>query len=185
MPVKICQECGAEYLPAAQVCADCGGKLVLKPEGDPNLVAGASGGARDQTILLGPHREALRLQQVLDSYEIEAVVQERADLVREGFRKIDPDAVIEPGIFEVLVRPDVRQRAEEIRDSLGLAASIEYEVEEFVEGQCPACGAPLAEEDLEECPDCGLSLAGHTPAEATEPPDDDDAAGRPDRADRP
>jgi len=185
MRVKICQECGAEYQLQAQVCADCGGKLVVVGDGDPNLAADAREDAREDVILLGPHREALRLQQVLDNYEIDAVVEERPDLRREGFRKLDPSTTVEPGVFAVRVRADLRQRAEEIRDSLGLAPHVEFESDEFVEGQCPACGAVLPEDVGEECPDCGLSLAGPPPAEA--PPDladEDGPRGGPPRRDR-
>ena len=31
-PINICSNCGAEYSPEAQICADCGGKLLFPQE---------------------------------------------------------------------------------------------------------------------------------------------------------
>lgn len=62
MPVKICIGCGAEYLPQAQVCADCGGRLEYA-SGPPREVDATASGRMG--VYLGPYDQADRLRDAL------------------------------------------------------------------------------------------------------------------------
>lgn len=168
MPEKMCPRCGEEYVPRAQVCADCGSPLVWKPQRNaPAATARRDVEVRDQVVLIGTHANAVRLFRCLEDAEIDAAMNQRPDLAWNGFVDVDPDTVIEPGVFEVRVALPDLQRAEEFRDALGLSADEGPGSQEYVEGQCPACGAELPETVGESCPDCGLNLEGWSEEEST------------------
>lgn len=167
MATKICTGCGAEYVASAQRCADCGGQLqFLRPGSAP--APRRSGSAR-VGVYLGDYREACRLRDVLAGREIDSVIEERHDVAVEGFHAVDVDGD-HPGFHEVLVAPEDRALADEVREQLGLPADAVPEGQEFVDGRCPACGFVLPDEPGDSCPDCGLTLWA----------EDQDPAGSPD-----
>ena len=171
MPVKICTRCGAEYLPQAQACADCGGRLeYLSGDAGPAPVAAT---ASRVAVFLGPYREACRLRETLERQEIDGWIEERHDLEVTGFHDLQVDQD-RPGLFEVMVMAGDRPRAEELRQRLDLPAELIPEGQEFVEGRCPACGFTFSEDPGLECPDCGLVLGGW--ADDGEPGPDADQA---------
>ncbi|MEZ4387782.1 MAG: hypothetical protein R3D98_09430 [Candidatus Krumholzibacteriia bacterium] len=157
MAVKICSDCGAEYLPTAQVCADCGGRLGYFAD-DGSRPAVVDPDARI-AVFLGPYRDACRLQALLERQEITSLVEERTDLELHGFREIEVD-VDRPGYYEVLVAAADRDAATRLRQSADLPDELLPEAHDFVEGRCPACGFAFAADPGIECPDCGLRLGG-------------------------
>jgi len=159
MATKICVQCGAEYLPEAQQCADCGGRLEYVGNSQGSDDPATPEQADWMVVFTGPHGPAARLRDSLEAMDVSARQEERGDLAWSGFHAMDPDQE-KAGVFEVLVQPHDLRLAGEVRDRLGLPAEAAPELVEFVEGSCPACGHALPEESVDECPDCGLSLGG-------------------------
>lgn len=120
MPTKFCTACGAEYLPTAQQCADCGGRLEFVSAGAtpvPPLKAPGRVG-----VFLGSYRDACNLRDVLARRDIEGIVIEREDVEVAGFHPVEVDGDQRPGFHEVLLAAEERSLAEEVRKQLGLPA---------------------------------------------------------------
>jgi hypothetical protein len=148
MHVRVCVECGEEYRPGIETCADCGGRLEDRP-GDEDAVAASP----------SPEAEADGDAALVDS----VLHAERApDLIHDADRLRDsaipfrmrPAAKGAAYGYHLLVAEADRDRA--LR-TLGIAADAR-------EGECPACGTRLPER-VSECPECGLAV-GDTPEEA-------------------
>ncbi len=161
---KVCPECGAEYTPRAQMCADCGVPLEWLRERAP-LPPGAPG---DPWLNLPPGVAGLVIedgQPAIAEY-LELLIEHRIPsavlpVVRRG-----PGGADEPvwdgqsvgykhGLYVPREEyPDAFRivMAEHDRRNPGLA---ETPYIDFPEEGCPACGSPLPE-DAERCPDCGL-----------------------------
>lgn len=169
MATKICTGCGAEYVASAQRCADCGGQLQFHAAGGPP--PRRDGGSSRVGVFLGSYRDACRLRDVLAGRDIDSVVEERQDVTVAGFHAIEVDDD-RPGFHEVLVAPQDQALADEVRERLGLPADAVPEGQEFVDGQCPACGFALPDEPGDSCPDCGLALWTED-QDSPGPPDDE------------
>jgi hypothetical protein len=164
--VRVCRDCGEEYRPEIVSCADCGGELEDRFEGDEG---GDDAPAAVTVVDPGPD---------LSGHRPVFVSPRAADLVELA------DALREAGIsFHFLEQPaqeEVRQasyallvREQDLEAALrALAPLVAPEVEEgeahavasqFEEGRgyvrCPACGAETRE-GSPECAECGLALAG-------------------------
>lgn len=174
MTTKICVQCGAEYLATAQQCADCGGRLETMGLGGSGQNDTALAAAEWLLIYTGPHDRADRLQRALAGRDVACRLEERHDLAWQGFHAMDAEDE-RAGVFELWVATGDAVLAAEVRQHLDLPAEDTPELQEFVEGSCPACGFALPDELPDECPDCGLALGGpEDPAldadDQTEPP---------------
>ena len=138
---KVCPDCGEEYRPEIERCADCGAALVMAEEAGgaeaslPDAMEAATG--------VGPAARALtRADRAIE-------LRPAADLLAAAGV---PFAIKNgPQGFELLVDPERMEAAAEAAASvLGLEAAAELE-------RCPACETPLPAQ-AEECPECGLGL---------------------------
>ena len=151
MHVRVCVECGEEYRPGIETCADCGGRLEDRHGDEDGTAAsppvegeGADGG--EDGALVDSILHAERAPDLIHG----------ADRLRDSgvpFR-MRPAARGEGHGYHLLVAAADRERA--LR-ALGIAADAR-------EGECPACGTRLAER-VAECPECGLAV-GDTAEEA-------------------
>jgi hypothetical protein len=156
---KICPECGTEYRPTTQRCADC----------DVDLVHRAALAAAIAEREHFPGIEALECIRVAPIEWVQGLsgaLQERgvghrvapatAADAPEGQR---PDLFGGAQLFGLYVQSDDAAAARELDDSIA-GRIMPEEAPELAEGEeesCPACGHALAV-DTVECPDCGLSF---------------------------
>jgi uncharacterized OB-fold protein len=149
---RICPECGSEYLPHIEKCADCGAPLLLPEE------------------LVKAQEEKKRLME--RAIENEAVVREGdLDWMRELYAVLIDTGI--PcsirsdegcgkschGTHRLVVSPGDAERAQERIEEyfMEMHPEIRTSRELASEGRCPACGSPVGAGDR-ECPDCGLAL---------------------------
>jgi len=175
MPTKFCTSCGAEYLPTAQQCADCGGRLEFVSAGAAPVTRPTA--PRRVGVFLGSYRDACNLRDVLARRDIEGIVIEREDVEVAGFHPVEVDGDHRPGFHEVLVAAEDRSLADEVRERLGMPAEAVPEGQEFIDGGCPACGHTLPDEPGDHCPDCGLAFWTEEPDGSTPPDEDPGTAG--------
>lgn len=149
---KICPECGTEYLPQIEKCADCGAVLLLPDE------------------LEKAQEEKERLME--KAVENEAVVREGdlnwmselyAVLIDAGIPcTVRSDAGCKKSCRDkcrLVVSPEDFDRAQERIEQyfMEMHPEIRASNELVGQGKCPACGSPVGPGDS-ECPDCGLTL---------------------------
>lgn len=149
---KMCPDCGTEYLPHIERCADCGSALLLPEE------------------LLKAQEEKKRLME--EAVENEAVVREGdlswmselyAVLIDSGIPcSVRSDSNCKKSCHGkcclVVSREDFEKAQERIEEYfMEMHPEIRTSRKLVSEGKCPACGSPVSAEDR-ECPDCGLSL---------------------------
>jgi hypothetical protein len=163
--VRVCRECGEEYRPEIVRCADCGGELEDRYEGDGD------------DALPHPAPEPAAAAE-LAGYRVLFMTPRAADLVplaerlRESalqYRLAEQPAATEgaPPRYALLVQD---------KDAAGALVALADLVAPHEDGAgvdvvetrfhpehgyvaCPACGAEAAPGAV-ECPDCGLGLAG-------------------------
>ncbi len=180
---KTCPQCQCEYRSSAQICADCGVPLVwsgpaVEPTGfdeggwdevPPGEILGtvATDNEKVIRIYLGHLKQAGIQGAVLpltryQSRELrfdDSVIFGR--VVSGGKAGQIPVGDVLTGFQYILfVRQVDFSRAQEIVDDLFAELHPGQEEgfsREFELGECPACGAAVAEA-ADECPDCGLSL---------------------------
>jgi ribosomal protein L32 len=163
--VRVCRDCGEEYRPEVVRCADCGGALEDRFDGDTRAAEPASAPAADE-----PASE-------LAGYRALFLTPRAADLVpmaeRLRERQVDYRLAEQPGAGEgappryaLLVRDaDAAGALSALADLVaphegteGVHA-VETRFTEHGYAECPACGARTAPGTV-ECPECGLGLAG-------------------------
>lgn len=163
--VRVCRDCGEEYRPEIVRCADCGGELEDRRQGD------------GEESLPHPPEEAAAAAD-LTGYRVLFMTPRAADLVplaerlrgtRLSYRLAEQPGPAEgaPPRYALLVREE--DAAGALGDLADLVAPHEdaagvHAVEtRFHPGRgyvrCPACGAEAAP-GAAECPDCGLGLGG-------------------------
>jgi predicted amidophosphoribosyltransferase len=173
-PIKICSSCGAEYSVEAQICADCGGKLVFPQDYEKRFEALTE---EDEHVLI---REASfgylkELMEQMTKKGIRANVRFHAQVPGGcSSKSCSTRAVF--GLY--VAKPDEVaakdiDRAHWLRGAPEEASSFEY-TEQELKGICPACSTPVPEgsaecpecglvvravEDAAECPDCGAEVA--------------------------
>jgi hypothetical protein len=175
MHVRICRDCGEEYRPDVVRCADCGGELEDRREGEE--AAAPAPARREQAAaaeLLGyralfmtPRAADLvpmaeRLREARLDYRLaeqpgtgEGAPPRYALLVRDG------DAASALRVLADIVAP--HEEAEDIH-----AVETRFDAEHGYR-ECPACGSRTAAGTV-ECPECGLGLGGPE-GEVAEPQD--------------
>jgi len=158
--VKICPECGAEYDPRGDVCADCGIVLVFKTHAiDPRDELPES----DDLVCIRTD-----LMNSIDA--MRKLLGRKGVATRVELHEKSPVGV-HRNTYGLLVRPDDVERAKEIyrADWLGgapeQARTFEY-AEQELSGVCPACDTRIPEGRV-ECPECGL-VVGHVEEEVVE-----------------
>lgn len=151
---RICPDCGAEYLPHIEKCADCGALLVTLEEHEKaeeerrrtaekileNMVVAREGDLGWMT----------ELRAVLIDAAIPCAVQSAASCGK---------GCCDGAECRLLVSKDDLERALERIEEYYMEVSPELrDANELLKtGKCPACGSPVAAED-QECRDCGLPL---------------------------
>jgi len=150
---KICPECGDEYQPHIEKCADCGVLLLL-----PEELAKAQE-ERERTeeaavdnsvkVLEGELGWMSELSTVLLDAGISCAIHSEA-----GCRKgCCGDTV------QLRVSPEDLERAQQTIEEYLMELDPELRIvkEMLGKGKCPACGFSIGH-DSRECPDCGLPL---------------------------
>ena len=149
-PIKICSKCGAEYSLRAEVCADCGGKLVLSQDYEKRLVP------------LGEEEEQTLIREGSIRYLKELREHLKADGIRSDIRFHGqvPGSCSSRARWGLYVAADDETAAKEIdrkqwlRGAADHASSFRY-AEQELQGICPACSHAIPERAA-ECPECGL-----------------------------
>ena len=149
---KICPECGAEYLPHIQKCADCG-VILLSPEEcskaqEERKRTEETAVENSVKVLEGDLNWMTELRTVLLDAGIPCSLH--SDTCRKG---CCGDAVQLKVLLEDLERS--QQAIEEYL--MELAPELRTVKEMLGKGKCPACGSSIGH-DARECPDCGLPL---------------------------
>lgn len=161
MHVRVCVDCGEEYRPDVQACADCGGRLedrfedAPRPRKEPEV-------KKTPAIDLSGHTEVFVARQashVLDAAEAlrEAGLSSRIVEATEGPEK-------QP-TFRLFVRQeDAPQAVRALAPFHGFEGDPDQllAVDSGFEpglgyAQCPACGSNVPA-GAKECPECGLLL---------------------------
>lgn len=150
---KLCPDCGAEYQPHIEKCADCGAVL-LSPE--------ECARAREER-----HRtEGTAVENAVKVMEGELnwMSELRAVLLDAGIPcMLHSDAGCRKGCcgdtVQLKVSPEDLERSQETIEEylMELDPDLRSAKEMFGKGQCPACGSSIGP-DARECPDCGLLL---------------------------
>ena len=163
--VRYCPACGDEFRPEIQVCSDCGGALILQPEGlGAAGVATASGESAP-----GQGRDGWRT--ALDAMPISTLLPIRTfDALRDlepavaAFADLElPSRVlVQNGRYILLVHPETLDEAQRALHVLN--ADLEDRLDPAFDAtagrysKCPACSASLPEASGGICPECGLEL---------------------------
>ena len=151
MHVRVCVECGEEYRPGIEICADCGGPLEDRHEGEP----GTADPAQVASEPAEGGEDGAFVESVLHADRASALTASADRLMESSIPfRLRPAAKGEGHGYHLLVAEGDRDRA--LR-ALGIAAAAR-------EGECPACGTRLPER-VPECPECGLAV-GDEPEEA-------------------
>ena len=163
--VRVCRECGEEYRPEIVRCADCGGELEDRYDGEG-----------EESLAHPAPEEAAAAE--LAGYRVLFVTPRAADLVplaerlrdtHVDYRLAEQPAAAEgaPPRYALLVQDaDAAGALGTLADLVAPhedAADVHAVETRFDPGrgyvQCPACGAEAAP-GAAECADCGLGLAG-------------------------
>jgi ssDNA-binding Zn-finger/Zn-ribbon topoisomerase 1 len=169
MHVRVCPDCGEEYRPEIAVCADCGGVLEDRHEGEaisPSRRVPAAPTAPPPPDLSG-HRAVFSTSQARNIVPLAEALR-KAGLA--FFVLETPGDVVRPqATYGLLVRDEDGARALRAIAPL-LAADADpdrlHAVETAFRAQggyetCPACEVALPE-GARECPECGLALLAET-----------------------
>lgn len=149
---KICFDCGVEYLPHVEKCADCGAVLMLHEEYEKAL--GEKERLRGQTVdsavavREGDLSWMSELRSVLIDSGIPCTVRTES-VCRKGCRD---------RYYLFVSRDDAERAQQRIEEYFAeMHPEIRASQDLLGEGKCPACGSPVGDKDR-ACPDCGLML---------------------------
>jgi hypothetical protein len=157
--IKVCPECGGEFRPDVERCADCEVPLV-----HPEEIAARN--ARELPVVAG--LVAACTDSIAEVRELAAELDKRGVRYRIDRRRARPD-----GLLTLYVQWKDREAAAEVVEDLGLGEEADGGEEEQVVGVrerpsykiCPDCGGEYRL-DIERCADCGIVLVfpGQAPA---------------------
>ena len=163
--VRVCRDCGEEYRPGVVRCADCGGELEDRFEGEPEGAAPAAQRREEPASELAGYRAlvltpraadlvpmAERLREAGVEYRLaEQAARTEGAPARYALLVKDADAASALGTLADLVAPH------EHTDGVH-AVETRFDAEHGYR-ECPACGTKTTP-GTAECPECGLVLAG-------------------------
>jgi predicted amidophosphoribosyltransferase len=154
---KICSKCRAEYSVEAQVCADCGGKLVFPQDYETRFDDPAEG------------EEQVLVREAPIGYLKEVLEQMRRKGIRAMVRLHDQDpracssrSCAPQPLFGLYVGRSDEAAAKEVDRAHWLkgapehASSFTY-TESELKGVCPACSSRVPQGAV-ACPECGLAV---------------------------
>lgn len=163
--VRYCAACDDEFRPDIIVCSDCGGALILQPEG-----LGARGARVPNQAEGSPASDDWRT--ALDDLPISSLVPVRtfdslSDLepAVAAFAAIGlPSRIlVQSGRYILLIRPEGLAEAQAaLHGALVDAddgADPAFDVKAGRYSNCPACDAGFTEEFTGACQECGLELS--------------------------
>jgi len=163
--VRVCRECGEEYRPEVVRCADCGGELQDRYEGEGEASPAHPAPEEATAAELTGYRVLFMTPRAADLVPL----AERLRDTRVLYRLAEQPAPAEgaPPRYALLVRDaDAAGALGAIADIVAPhedAAGVHAVETLFDPGrgylQCPACGAEAAL-GAAECHECGLGLAG-------------------------
>lgn len=150
---KKCPECGDEYQPHIEKCADCGVTLLLPEE------CTKAQEERKQTEETSVDNSVKVMEGALNwMSEIRSV------LLDEGIPcKLHSDVGCRKGCcgdtVQLKVSPEDLERSQQTIEEylMELDPDLRIAKEMFGKGNCPACGSSIVQ-DARECQDCGLPL---------------------------
>ncbi|MBI5075729.1 MAG: hypothetical protein HZB62_11280 [Nitrospirae bacterium] len=150
---KMCPDCGAEYQPHIEKCADCGVVLLL-----PEELAKAQE-ERERT-----EETAVDNSMKVMEGDLSWMSELRTVLLDAGIPcMLHSDAGCRKGCCGNTVQlkvslEDLERSQQTIEEYLmELDPDLRIAKEMFGKGKCPACGSPIGH-DSRECQDCGLPL---------------------------
>jgi hypothetical protein len=165
--VRVCRDCGEEYRPGVVRCADCGGELEDRFEGEEEGAAPAAEGGKEPAA----EADQAGTHVLAGSTNVRELVP-MAERLRESgieywFVEQRGSAEGAPPRYALLVRETDASRAlatvtelkaAQAHATEGHAVQAHFDEERgYVE--CPACGAKTTP-GAAECPECGLGLGG-------------------------
>ncbi len=146
MHVRVCVDCGEEYRPDIEACADCGGRLEDRHDGTPGSSADREAGLEDEESPEGDFTDS-----VLHAEKATDLTKSADQLVESGIPfRLRPAS---GSGYRLLVTAKERDRA---LAALGLLADASADPGEGPRA-CPACETPV-EAGAVECPECGLTV---------------------------
>lgn len=149
---KICPDCGTEYFPQIERCADCGAVLLvpeeLKKAQEEKKRLMEKAVENEVVVREGDLNWLSELYTVLIDAGIPCTVRSDAGC-KKGCR----------GKCRLVVSTEDFERAQERIEEYFMEMHPEIRASYAMasEGKCPACGSPVGPGDR-ECPDCGLPL---------------------------
>jgi hypothetical protein len=166
--VRVCRDCGEEYRPGIVRCADCGGELEDRFEGqegeqDAEGASPAAEAVEEPAPELAGYRALFLVSRAAELVPM----AERLRQAQVHYRLAEqPAAEGAPPRYALLVRDaDAEGALAAVADLVaphGDSEEVRAVVTRFTEQgyvECPACGAHTAP-GAAECPGCGLGLAG-------------------------
>jgi ribosomal protein L32 len=162
--VRVCRDCGEEYRPGVVRCADCGGELEDRFDGEAESATPVSGRRDEPPSELVGYRVLFLTPRAADLVPM----AERLHETGVEYRLAEPPGRVEgaPARYALLVKDadaagalaDLADLVAPHEDTDGVhAVETRFDGERYVE--CPACGTKVAP-GATECPECGLGLAG-------------------------
>jgi hypothetical protein len=160
--VRYCPACDDEFRPDITLCSDCGGELILQPEGVGALgVDGSSsaGSASDwRNALDALPVSSLTPLRTFDSLDdLEPAVAALAEI------RLPSRVLVQNGRYILLVQPET------LGDAQATLHGAQVDADDAVPGAfdatagryevCPACDTRLAPDFGGTCPECGLELS--------------------------
>jgi ribosomal protein L37E len=172
--VRVCRECGEEYRPGVERCADCGGELEDRFEEQGQEAPAAPKRASDEPAPSPPPVHMLHVT----SHAADLVPM--AERLREAgidYRLAEAPGRVEgaPSRYGLFVSEENAAEAQKVLGELvasptGAGADAGFDKEQgYLE--CPACGTKTETARTAECPECGLVL-GATEGEVEGPTGD-------------
>ena len=155
--VKVCPECGAEFVPTVELCFDCGATLTSQSESGSEgpLATAATSNPGDEGL---PDVDAMVPIQTAD---LDWARELRELLAARGISsRLASDCSSCRPTLGVFVLPRDAEAARRVAHELYLEKVPEARETAFAlpaSDRCPACGAGVGELTT-ECPDCGLAL---------------------------